>query len=106
MSSIFVKDGTPVGSRYLCKTCEWGQFTSGYRESDLMVVCMRGEPTRLVPFVVNQCNEFRDRSHPNWDQMEELAITLTEPRKPTRGFSGFGFGQADLDTDDDKESLE
>ena len=38
MGKLNVKNGTPVGREHLCKRCTWGQFMTGYRESDLVVI--------------------------------------------------------------------
>ena len=44
MGKLNVKNGTPVGNAHLCKRCEWGQFITGYRESDLLVICTHTTP--------------------------------------------------------------
>src|SRR5258708_19519531 len=93
MSKLNVKNGTPVGNVHLCKSCSWGQFMSGYRESDLMVICTNTSPNIAVPFTVFDCSEYNDKYRPDWEQMEKLAIGLGEKvkRKPTPGFFGNGF---------------
>ena len=103
MTSTNVKNGTPVGSRHLCRTCNWGQFTSGYRESDLLVICMRPDPARVVPFVVHTCTEYEQRNHPDWDRMKEMAVPLRENRKKSLGFSGAGFGLTLADEDEETQ---
>ncbi len=93
MGKLSVKDGTPVGNSHLCRDCSHGQFTTGYRESDVMVICGNTEPARLVPFVVHNCTDFWDRNRPGWEEMKSLALTFNESRKrPTPGFRGSGFG--------------
>jgi len=64
MAKMNVKNGTPVGSEHLCKRCSWGQFVTGYRESDLLVICTNASPNFRVPFAVYDCNEFSDRHKP------------------------------------------
>jgi hypothetical protein len=74
MGKIQIKGGTPVGSAPLCRTCSSAHILSGYRESEMMVVCTATYPDFPVPFVVRECSGYNDRNRPNWDQMEKLAI--------------------------------
>lgn len=89
MGKLNVKNGTPVGNEHLCRRCSWGQFITGYRESDLLVICTNANPNMKVPFVVFDCSEFSDRNRPNWEQMEKLALAVQPTRVSTRvaGFS-------------------
>jgi hypothetical protein len=89
MGKLHVKNGTPVGSTHLCKSCDWGQFITGYRESDLLVICTNTNPNMVVPFTVYECSEYRDMNRPDWEQMEKLAINIAPVRVSTRtaGFS-------------------
>lgn len=88
MSKLNVKNGTPVGNAHLCKRCEWGQFITGHRESDLLVICTRTNPNIAVPFTVFECAEFSDKHKPTFEQMTKLAIEVNPVRvsRKTRGF--------------------
>jgi hypothetical protein len=88
MGKLNVRNGTPVGNQHLCKRCSWGQFVTGYRESDLLVICMRGDPSFRVPFAVYECSEFSDKHRPTFEQMNRLAIRVNSVRLSarTRGF--------------------
>jgi hypothetical protein len=88
MGKLNVKNGTPVGSKHLCKSCNWGQIMSGFRESDLLVICMNTSPNIVVPFTMHECSEFSDRRKPTWEEMEKLAIEVQPPliSGRTRGF--------------------
>jgi hypothetical protein len=88
MGKLHVKDGTPVGNEHLCKGCSHGQFMTGYRESDVVVICGNLYPAFRLPFVVHECSDFEDRFRPDWEQMEKLAIQIQPVRvsKKTRGF--------------------
>ncbi len=61
---------------------------TGFRESDLIVICTNVSPNFVVPFTVNECSEFSDKFKPTWDQMTKLAIELNPARvsAKTRGF--------------------
>ena len=85
---VTVKNGTPVGNEHLCKRCTFGQFVTGYRESDLVVICTRPDPSFRVPFTVYDCSEFSDKYKPTWEQMSNLAIEIEPVRVSarTRGF--------------------
>jgi len=89
MGKLNIKNGTPVGNAHLCRNCSWAQFMTGYRESDLLVICTNSSPTLVVPFTVMDCSEFSDKLRPDWEQMEKLAINIQPVRvsKKVRGFS-------------------
>ena len=99
-----IKNGTPVGNERLCKRCTWGQFMTGYRESDLLVICTRADPNFTVPFVVMNCSEFNDRQRPTFEQMTKLAIRVAPTRvsKCTPGFAT-GTKLQPIRRDDDNE---
>ena len=104
MGKLNIKNGTPVGGEHRCRNCEHGQFTEGYRESDLLVICTNVHPNRIVPFPVYECTEFWDRNRPDWESMEKLALDFSEGhRKPTPGFRGSGFAGVSVVADDDEE---
>ncbi|KAA6459201.1 hypothetical protein DYQ86_18265 [Acidobacteria bacterium AB60] len=92
MVKLNVKNGTPVGNQHLCRRCTWGQFMTGYRESEVLVICRYAEPNLAVPFVVMNCSEFSDRHRPTWEQMTKLAIHVAPSRvsKRTPGFAAAG----------------
>jgi hypothetical protein len=91
MGTIHVKNGTPVGNQHLCKSCAWGQYTTGYRESELLVFCTNSNPTFRVPFRVHECSEYSDRHKPDWDEMEKLAIKI-QPLRMSKKMRGFAAG--------------
>jgi len=105
MVKLNVKNGTPVAGPHLCRNCNWGQYMTGYRESDLFVICTNSSPARVVPFIVRECTEYEDRNRPDWEQMSKLAINLTPEvnRKPTPGFRTNGFASIPVVVDDDDE---
>jgi len=107
MSKLKLKNGTPVGEEHLCRRCSHGQYTTGYRESDLLVICGNTDPARVVPFVVNECSAFWDKHRPDWEQMRKLALDFADPRlKPTPGFRQSGFNRVPMLVPDDDESDE
>lgn len=105
MVNVNVRNGTPVAGPHLCRNCNWGQYMTGYRESDLLVVCTNSNPARVVPFVVRECTEYEDRNRPDWEQMQKLAINLTEnvKRRPTPGFRSAGFATVPVVFEDEPE---
>src|ERR1700728_160307 len=58
MSKVNVKNGTPVGNTHLCDSCHWGQFITGYRESDRLAICTNTSPNIVLPFTVYACSNF------------------------------------------------
>jgi hypothetical protein len=89
MGKLNVKNGTPVGSTHLCRSCSWGQFVAGYRESDLLAICTNASPNIVLPFTVYECSSYADKHLPDWKQMEKLAIHIQPVRvsAKTAGFS-------------------
>ena len=109
MVNVKVKNGTPIAGPHLCRNCNWGQYVTGYRESDLFVICTNASPNRVVPFTVRECTEYQDRNRPDWEQMEKLAINLTQEvkRRATPGFRRAGFATIPvLDEDENEDPLE
>src|SRR5580698_10984185 len=88
MGKLNVKNGTPVGMEHRCKSCSWGQYTTGYRESEVMVFCTNTSPNFRVLFPIHECSEYYDRHRPDYDEMKKLAIDIQPVRvsKKTRGF--------------------
>jgi hypothetical protein len=76
MGKISMKGATPEGSAPLCRTCSNAHILSGYRESEMMVVCRATYPDFRVPFVVRECSGYNDKAKPDWDKMEKLAIEV------------------------------
>jgi len=104
MGRVNVKNGTPIGNEHLCRSCSNGQYTVGYRESDVMTICTNSAPARMLPFTVYECTEFQDRNRPDWEQMHKLALTFCDTRrKPIRGFSRNGFSRIPVTADDESE---
>jgi hypothetical protein len=82
-----IRNGTPVGSESLCKTCTYVHMQSGYRESEELIFCNFGN-LRLVPFPVKECTDYTNRTLPTWEQMEKLALDVkSAPNKRVKGFS-------------------
>ena len=105
MSKLNVKNGTPMGNAHLCRNCSNGQFTTGYRDSDVVVICTSSTPAWIVPFPVHECTSFWDRNRPSYEQMDKLAIEMGDlpHRKPTPGFCGAGFASVPAVNEDEDE---
>ena len=108
MVKLNVKNGTPVGNEHLCRRCLSGQFVTGYRESDMLVICTNASPNFVVPFTVMDCSEFSDRHRPTWEQMTKLAIEVAPSRvsKRTRGFATVAKVQPIKRDDEDEDADE
>jgi hypothetical protein len=110
MGKLNVKNGTPVGGTHLCKSCSWGQFVIGYRESDLMVICTNTNPNIIVPFTVYECSGYNDKHKPTYEQMKKLAVDFQPLRiSKTKGFCAVEtvhpVRQDDEDEDEDEVAL-
>jgi hypothetical protein len=92
MSKPCIKNGTPIGSESLCKTCSSALVFTGYRESEQMSMCTWVHPNIVLPFTVNTCTGYYDKNRPTYKQMQDLAIDVTPaPLKPV----GFKVGVGD-----------
>jgi hypothetical protein len=89
MGKLHVKNGTPVGNTHLCNSCSWGQFITGYRDSDRLAICTNTSPNVVLPFTVYECTGFSDKHRPDWEQMKNLAIDIQPVRisSKTAGFA-------------------
>jgi hypothetical protein len=94
MGKLPIKNGTPVGSVSLCKTCSYAQIMTGFRESELITICHNPSPTLFVPFNVYECTRYYDKNRPSWSQMKKLAIDVVPGTLKPVGFKvGAGFVQ-------------
>jgi hypothetical protein len=56
MSLLSGKKSNSLSSPHLCKSCNWGQFMIGYRDSDRLAVCTNTSPNMVVPFAMLECS--------------------------------------------------
>jgi hypothetical protein len=98
MGKINMKGGTPSGWASLCATCAWAHIVSGFRESELVVICTEVHPNFAVPFKVQECSSYLDRNRPNYDAMTKLAIDV----EPSSSLKPVGF-RAKLEIVEEKE---
>ncbi|HEU5340346.1 hypothetical protein [Edaphobacter sp.] len=89
MGSVYVKNGTPIGSVSLCTTCAHAHTVEGYRESEVIILCTYASYDRalFIPFKVKSCSNHADRARPSWEQMEKLALDV----KPHTTLKTVGF---------------
>ena len=77
MSTIFVKNGTPVGEQSKCASCTHAHILQGFRESEEIVYCTFDcDHLLVVPFKVRECSNYTDKNRPTWEQMQDLAIEI------------------------------
>jgi hypothetical protein len=98
MGKINMKGGTPSGRASLCTTCAGAHIVSGFRESELVVICTEVNPNFPVPFKVQECTNYLDRNRPNYDAMTKLAIHV----EPSSSLKPVGF-RAKLQIVEEKE---
>ena len=97
MGKAFIKNGTPVGTESLCKTCTSALVFTGYRESEQMTMCTYVHPNIVLPFTVNTCSNYYDKNRPSYRQMQDLAIDVTPaPLKPVGFKVGVGFHEGTI----------
>jgi hypothetical protein len=76
MGNLYVKGGTPRGSTSLCSTCSCAHIITGYRESEMLVICTAVSPNVVLPFKVHECTAYNDKNRPDWEQMKKFAIDV------------------------------
>jgi hypothetical protein len=78
VTTIFVKNGTPVGEQSKCASCNHAHILQGFRESEEIVYCafVLDRPFQ-VPFKVRECSNYADKHRPTWEQMQDLAIEIS-----------------------------
>ena len=87
MGKINIKGGTPCGWVSLCSTCRWAHIVTGFRESELLIVCTEVHPNIRMGFKVKECSSYLDRNRPDYDTMAKLAIHV----QPTGTLKPVGF---------------
>jgi hypothetical protein len=108
MGKLPIKNGTPVGSASLCRTCSDAQIMTGFRDSEFITICDNVNPNLIVPFNVCECTGYWDKNRPSWDEMKKLAIDV-EPNttlKPVGFKTAAGFTHTTtvrVDTDDEDD---
>lgn len=91
MRTITIKGGTPQHGDALCRTCYWAHIQKGFRESEELLHCCFSQ-FRRVPFPVAECTDYNDKTVPNRQEMERIALSIdpSRARKPA-GFTTAGF---------------
>jgi hypothetical protein len=87
MGKINMKGGTPNKWDSLCTTCSSAHIVSGFRESELVVICTEVHPNIPVSFKVRECTGYLDRNRPDYDAMQKLAIDV----EPCTSLKPVGF---------------
>jgi hypothetical protein len=106
MSRAYIKGGTPVGSESLCRTCVNAHIMTGYRESEMVTVCTNVGPNVVVPFKIYDCSGYYDKNRPSWEQMQKLAIQVSQGSLKPVGFKvGAGFLTDNDEEDEDEEAV-
>ena len=84
---LHVKNGTPMHGPSLCETCVLAHIESGFRESEVLVVCVARSPAHRVHFPIRECSVYRRQDAPGLTRWREIALIIT-PRDPkcTAGF--------------------
>jgi dTDP-4-dehydrorhamnose 3,5-epimerase-like enzyme len=62
MFKIFIRGGIAHGRTSLCATCASAHIVTGYRESEMVVICTEANPHIPIRFEVKECTEYSDRN--------------------------------------------
>ena len=85
MFKLFIRGGIAHGRTSLCATCASAHIVTGYRESEMVVICTEATPQLTVRFEVKECTKYvaRDRPAPEARKLgffvEELTICEDKP---------------------------
>jgi hypothetical protein len=80
MGLLTGKKATALGNPHLCKSCAWGQFMTGYRDSERLAVCTNTSPNMVVPFAMLECSAFSERNRPEFGPAKEPPIDTGQGR--------------------------
>ena len=72
MFKIFIRGGIAHGRTSLCATCASAHIVTGYRESEMVVICTEANPHVPIHFEVKDCTEYSARNQ---------AVPAPVPRK-------------------------
>ena len=76
-NAVFMRNGTPVGSASLCRSCRNAHIQLGYADSEIEVRCgFNYENPRLVPFAVRECTDYVSKIAPTMFEMEKMAWVI------------------------------
>jgi uncharacterized cysteine cluster protein YcgN (CxxCxxCC family) len=101
MSKINMKGATPNSWNSLCNSCSQAHIVTGFRESELVVICTHIYPSFVVPFKVQECTSYLDRNRPDYNTMTKLAIHV-EPASTLKPV-GFRTKVTVIDEDETEE---
>jgi hypothetical protein len=101
MGKVNMKGGTPFSWVSLCAACAYAHIVTGYRESEMIVICTDVSPNIPVPFKVRECTGYLGRDRPSWDEMKDLAIDVL----PTTSAKKVGFRSNERVTREDEREL-
>jgi hypothetical protein len=101
MSKINMKGGTPSTWSSLCTSCSWAHIVTGFRESELVVICTEVNPNFCLPFQVMECSRYLDRNRPDYQTMTKLAISV-EPSSSLKPV-GFRAKLAPVESDEEED---
>lgn len=98
MSITFkIENATPLDGEPLCTTCFWVHRQKGFRESEEVVFCAWGT-MRRIPFKVRECTDYSNRTLPDRNQMEKMALLINV--EPARKRAGFRSGESESDQEE------
>jgi hypothetical protein len=64
MLNKFIRGGSAFGRTSLCANCASAHIVTGYRESEMVVICTEATPHLTVRFEVKECTKFEARDRP------------------------------------------
>ena len=62
-----MKGATQHRWKSLCDTCGYAPIVTGFRESELAVICKGVYPNFAVPYKVQDCTSYLDRNRPDYN---------------------------------------
>ncbi|HUO34236.1 MAG TPA: hypothetical protein VMU43_04535 [Candidatus Acidoferrum sp.] len=75
--AFHVKEGTPMHGASKCESCMHSHISRGFRESEVVTICMVTYPEHRVPFPIRECSSYTEKKRQTLKQMEDIAWTIT-----------------------------
>ncbi len=89
MFKIFIRGGIAHGRTSLCATCASAHIVTGYRESEMVVICTEANPHIPIRFEVKDCTQYSARNQ------------VTPPPAPRK----FGFCVGEATTNEEEHEM-
>ncbi len=84
MFKLFIRGGIAHGRTSLCATCASAHIVTGFRESEMVVICTEANPHIPIRFEVKECTEYSARNQA-MPAPRKVGFSVAEPAPSEEG---------------------